>query len=162
MSISDELEKLDRLRREGTLSESEFELAKRKVLEGPQTAESDQLEEIKSQNELAQLDREWELEREDYMVTGRYGNRHIPKQSTSLLSGIVIVVFGIFWTSMASTITGFGAPGAFSFFPMFGVLFIVVGVIVSISSFFTARQYNEAQRRYKRRRRELTKRMRRR
>ena len=45
MTISDELQKLDELRRNGTISYDEFEIAKRMVLEGPQdTARPDQLE----------------------------------------------------------------------------------------------------------------------
>ena len=49
MSISDEIQKLDDLRRNGALSSEEFEIAKRQVLEGPyDTADSDHLEDIKS------------------------------------------------------------------------------------------------------------------
>ncbi len=60
MTIADELQKLDELRRSGAISFDEFEIAKRKVLEGPQDfTEYDHLEEIKAQNEVAQLDREW-------------------------------------------------------------------------------------------------------
>jgi len=80
MSIAEEIKKLDNLRRNGTLSHEEFEIAKRKVLEGPQdVTESDHLEEIKAQNEVAQLDREWQIEREKYLITGKYGNKHIPR-----------------------------------------------------------------------------------
>ncbi len=128
MSISDELMKLDELRRSGAISADEFELAKRKILEAPQDMyRSDALNELKAQNELAQLDREWELERESYMVTGKYGHRHIPGKASSLLGGLFVVGFGIFWTTMATSMTGFGGPSALSLFPLFGVLFILFG-----------------------------------
>lgn len=160
MSISDELQKLDELHRNGALSRDEFEIAKRKVLEGSPSADSDQLEEIKAQNELAQLDRGWELERENYMVTGKYGNKHIPGQASSLFGGIFLVAFGIFWTVMASSITssGFGpGPGGgfSSFFPLFGVLFILFGIGVSITGFIKAGKYRDAHEKYQRRRRAL-------
>ena len=156
MTISEELQKLDELRRNGTISYDEFEIAKRKVLEGPQEApRSDHLEEIIAQNELAQLDREWELERENYMVAGKYGHKHIPGRFSSAFGGFFIVGFGIFWTAMAASMTGFGGAGIVSIFPLFGVLFVVFGAGMSIMAFVKAGQYEEAQERYQRRRREL-------
>lgn len=156
MSISDEIERLDELHRKGVLSRDEFEQAKRKVIEGSTSAtESEQLQEIKFQNEIAQLDREWELEREKYMVTGKHGHRHIPSRSLSLLGGIFVVGFGIFWMVMASSITGPFQGGIAAIFPLFGVLFILAGLGMSIYSFFKAGDYEEAEDRYQRRRREL-------
>lgn len=175
MSISDELQKLDDLRRNGTISDDEFELAKKKVLQEPQDAiHSDQLEEIKFQNELAQLDREWELERENYMVSGKRG-RYIPGKASSLFGGIVIVGFGIFWTLMAASMTGHrdasfdairvdssgvvntetSGNSIGSIFPLFGVLFVLFGAGMSLYSFTKASQYEEAKQRYQDRRWEM-------
>ncbi len=39
------------------------------------------------------------------------------------LGSVVAVIFGIFWTIMAVSM---GAPG---FFPLFGVLFIIIGIV---------------------------------
>ncbi len=156
MSISEELQKLADLHRNGALSYEEFELAKRQVLgSSHDSSNSNHLEEIKAQNELAQLDREWELERENYMVSGQYGHKHIPGKASSALGGIVIVVFGIFWTAMASSMTGFGGSGLISIFPLFGVLFILFGAGMSLNAFVKAGQFEEAQRRYQLRRSEL-------
>lgn len=153
MTISDEIQKLDELRRNGTLSPEEFEIAKRRVLEGSQySAGADHLEEIKAQNELAQLDREWELERENYMVAGQYGHKHIPGKVSSVFAGLFIVGFGISWTVIAASMTGFGGVGVFSFLPLFGILFILFGAGMSIRAFVKAGQYEEAQERYRRRR----------
>ena len=59
--------------------------------------------------------------------------RHIkPGRGPSALSaiaGIVGVIFGVFWTVIAYRLTR-NAPWPFAiFFPLFGVLFIVVGLI---------------------------------
>ena len=156
MTISDELLKLDELRRNGTISGDEFEIAKKKALEGPQDAsQSEHLEEIKAQNEIAQLDREWELERENYMVVGKNGHRHIPGKASSVFVGIFTVGFGIFWTAMAASMIGFGGDGVFSIFPLFGVLSVLFGAGMSIYAFVKAGQYEQAQQRYQRRRREM-------
>jgi hypothetical protein len=156
MTISDELQKLAELRRNGTISEDEFELAKKRVLEGPQEViPSAQLEELSARTELMQLDREWELERENYMVLGKYGRKQIPGKTSSLFGGIFIVASGILWTLMAASMTGFGGAGTFDLFPLFGVLFILFGAGLSVHAFLKAGQYEEAQRRYRRRRQEI-------
>src|SRR5437879_3229328 len=80
---------------------------------------------------------------------GRYGQRSIPSQGMSVLGGVVVVGFGIFWTAMAASM---GAPG---FFPLFGVLFILAGVGMSIYSYTKASAYEEAQQRYQHRRAQL-------
>lgn len=156
MTIADELQKLDELRRNGVISNDEFERAKTKVLETSQDAIlSDQLESIKLQNELTESDRQWELERETYMVRGKYGHQHIPEKSSSALRGVFVVAFGVFWTVSAATYTGFGRGGVSSVFPLFGVLFILFGASISFSAFIKAGQYEQAQQMYQRRRREL-------
>ncbi|MBE7380411.1 MAG: hypothetical protein F6J95_003240 [Leptolyngbya sp. SIO1E4] len=77
---------------------AEFEIAKRRVLEGRQDTTHDQyLEDIKAQNQLAQLDREWELEREQYMIANKYG-RYIPDKTSSVILGIALTGVGIAWT----------------------------------------------------------------
>ena len=156
MNIADELQKLQELHRSGALSDEEFTAAKAAVLaKGADGAEpagdahmKDQLEEIKLQNEVERLDREWALERERYMVAGRYGHRYLPSRGMSLLGGAVIVGFGIFWTAMAASM-GTGL------FPLFGVLFILAGVGVSIYSSGKASQYEVAYQAYRRRRARL-------
>jgi Short C-terminal domain len=156
MALSEEIQKLDELRRKGTLSPEEFEIAKRRVLEASQYDTGvDHLEEIKAQNELAQIDREWGMERENYMVTGKYGRKYIPDKVSSVFGGIFAVGVGIFWMAMTTSITGFGGAGVFSPFPLFGVLFILFGVGASFWSFVQAELYEEAQERYQRRRREI-------
>ncbi|MCI0680610.1 MAG: SHOCT domain-containing protein [Gemmataceae bacterium] len=162
MNLADELRKLHELHRNGSLTDAEFAAAKARVLSqadaasGPGADQTMQqhLEEIKRQNEIAQLDRQWALERDRYMVPGNHGVRHLPSKGMSLFGGIAVAVFGAFWVAMASNIAG-GMGGMASFFPLFGVLFIAVGVGMSIYSFTKASQYEEAHARYLRRRAEL-------
>ena len=155
MSIADELEKLDELRRRGVLSSAEFEVGKRKILNGDGGAvRLSQFDELQKHNEVAELDREWELERENYQVRGKYGQRYTPSKASSVIGGVVIVAFGIFWTAMAASISS-GMPGIGSVFPLFGVLFIIGGVAMSIRGFVKAEQYAQAEDQYRRRRSEL-------
>ena len=48
------------------------------------------------------------------------------------MGSVIAVVFGIFWTIMAASM---GAP---IFFPIFGVLFIIIGVVQAIYHFKNA------------------------
>ncbi len=169
MGIADELSKLEDLRRRGVLNEAEFQQAKAAVLAGgaapagePSTAEhlSEQLAEVRYQNELARIDREWEIEREQYMITGRNGQRQIPTPGMSLVMAFVVGIFGIGWTIMAFSITS-GAPKESGFeafsciFPLFGVLFTCVGIGVGINAYTKAQKYQEALAAYQQRRRQV-------
>jgi hypothetical protein len=162
MALADELRKLQELHDSGSLTDAEFAAAKAKVLAqpsgGPAGASDEdvqqQLEEIKVQTALTRLDQQWALERESYMIMGRYGYRRLPSKGLSVFGGIAVTIFGIFWTVMALNIRG-GFGGPVGFFPLFGVLFILVGIGVSIYSFNKASQYEEALARYRRRRAEL-------
>src|SRR5262249_12264234 len=106
MNIADELRKLQDLHRNGALTDEAFAAAKAAVLAkgaagsdpANEPALQEHLEEIKLQNEVARLDREWELERERYMIAGQDGHRVIPNRGMSVIGGIIIAVFGLFWT----------------------------------------------------------------
>jgi len=146
MSIADELLKLHTLHKEGMLTDAELEQAKASLLANPPGPAAGQLDELRHQNEIAQLDREWQIEREQYMVAGRYGSRYIPNKAMSVIGGVLIAGFGTFWTIMAA---GMGAP---FFFPLFGVVFVLAGIGMSVFSFVRASQYADAYRRYQHRR----------
>ncbi|MFO1065133.1 MAG: SHOCT domain-containing protein [Pirellulales bacterium] len=154
MSLSDEIRQLDDLRRSGALTQEEFDAAKRKLLDWPNDMSmSGQLEELKQQNAVAQLDREWELERENYMVRGKHGHRYLPSRAGSVIGGIFLGGFGCAWLAIADSMAKAG--GLFAIFPLFGILFILFGVGMSAVSFVKAGKYEEAQERYQQRRREL-------
>ena len=168
MSIADELTKLEDLRRNGTLSEAEFAKAKELLLNSPPPPSQEPLvqhlaqqqAEIKHQNELARIDREWEMQKQQYYVTTRYGVRQLP--TTGMGIGIAVVggVFGVFWTIMAFAITS-GAPNVGPFaivkiiFPLFGVLFTGAAIVFGIVCNIRAKKYQEAYEAYQRRRQQV-------
>ncbi len=102
--------------------------------------------ELKYRQELEDLDRQWERERESYMVSDKHGRRHVPSRAGGLIGAVVAVVFGIFWIK---TTSHGGAP---AMFPLFGVLFIVVGIFVGIGSCSDANDYRKAEQAYRRKR----------
>lgn len=117
---------------------------------------SERVNHLAGYTELATLDREWELERQNYMVTGKHGSTHIPSEAGSIGGGMVITLFGCFWTIMAFSITSFiPIPIVHIVFPLFGVIFVIVGVVSSITSYNKAGDYRRAQRRYRQRRAEI-------
>jgi hypothetical protein len=115
---------------------------------------ADRLDEISRHNELARLDREWETEREQYMRTGRYGQRYRPTVGMSIFTGLIAVVGGSIWLIFASGIAmNIGSFGVV--FPVFGVLFMCVGVGIAIYNYNLATRYEQAHEAYQRRRHEL-------
>lgn len=82
---------------------------------------AENLELIKLQNELEQIDREWMMSRENFMVNGRNGGRSEPSIGSGVFAIVAGVVFGVIWITTASS----HAP---PFFTLFGLL-VVGGVI---------------------------------
>jgi len=171
VSIADELQKLESLRQSGTLTDAEFAQAKARLLAGPAPAAdghagleqvgaamSQQLAEVRYQNELARIDREWAMEREKYYITTRYGQRQLPSPGMGIAVGVIGGIFGIIWTVMAIAITG-SAPSVGPFvvakvvFPLFGVVFIVVAIVMGSKWHAQAQEFARALERYQQRRR---------
>jgi ABC-type Na+ efflux pump permease subunit len=102
------------------------------------------------------------------MMTGRYGQRYLPTAGGSAIGGVVIVGFGVVWTLIAS-VMAFGANRAFSghetgpnvfsiipcVFPLFGVLFVTVGIVMSVKSHQKAGEYQQAEQSYRQKRAEI-------
>ncbi len=119
-----------------------------------------QVSKLRHQTELETLERQWEAERESFMVTNNTGAKRLPDESSSMLGGIITTVFGLFWTVMAIGITSsapsFGVFGiAKLVFPAFGVLFIVFGIVSAARNSRKAREYKVAEQAYRRRRQRL-------
>jgi hypothetical protein len=110
------------------------------------TAMANDIDEIKRQNELELLDRQWEREREEYLVRGKFGRTSVPSTTGSLIAMTIGVVVGIVWIGMA---VSFGAP---FFFPLFGVLFIMIVVLGSAGNVSKATRYRAREAEYERRR----------
>jgi hypothetical protein len=100
MNLVEELQKLEQLYQNGSLSTDEFTRAKQALLTNNTQPN---LSQLNKEVQLSRLDREWELEQQQYMVTGRYGNRHLPSISGGVISIVAIGLFGIFWTVSAWT-----------------------------------------------------------
>ena len=111
---------------------------------------SQKLDVLRVQNDLERLDREWNMERENYMVTAKNGNRSVPSTMGSAAIGIFMAIAGIAWTVFA---VSNGAPGFFAFF---GVVFVAIAVISSIGGFFKASAHDTAEQRYRHSRDRLT------
>jgi hypothetical protein len=117
------------------------------------TAEmSEQLAKLRQGQKLEDIDRQWQIERESYMLRGKHGSRMTPTVAGGVITMIVGGGFGLFWTFMATTITR-GAPGGVgSFFPLFGILFTVLVIGGGIYAISKAKRLEEAERDYRRRR----------
>jgi hypothetical protein len=115
-------------------------------LERKTDAIADQLAEIQKQNELERIDREWEQEREGYMVSHKSGRRTEPSATMGIIVAIVAGVFGIIWIGSALSM---GAPGEFA---CFGAVFILVAIGFGFMNVVKAKEYEAAQQRYRKRR----------
>ena len=111
---------------------------------------ADDVETIKLQNKLERLDREWEMKRRSFMVRDNDGHERIPTAGGSAAGGIVAVVGGIIWMVFTASM-----PGAPAIFPLFGLVFIAVGVIGSFSNGSKATDYQTAKQQYDAKRRQL-------
>lgn len=129
--MSDELQYLDRLCKNGTFSYEELQIAKQKIFEGSlDLSNADHLEAIKALNAITQLDREWELKRKNYNITGNQG----------LVEGFIIGV-GCVWTIGSIT--------------PFAVLLTLFGVVMYIRVLVKCAEHDKALECYWRRRDEL-------
>ena len=112
------------------------------------------MEVIKLQNQLEQLDREWMLQRESFMVTSKTGGRHLPTKGSHMVGGIFPAVFGVIWIGFAASM---GAPGVF---PLFGIVFIAFALFSTVSSLGKVKGCQNAHTRHQTHRRQLQQRLR--
>lgn len=149
MTLSDEIAKLQELRDSGTLTEAEFAQAKSRVLNSEQAAPSNfgaasehRLMLMELQIELAQVDREWELEKDRHTFSGRY----TPTGGNSLLRGTAVVVIGTLFLLMAVAAK---APAPFW---LFGIVLIAAGIATGIRLSNKAAAYQQAEAAYEEKR----------
>lgn len=112
------------------------------------------VEAIRLQNELERIDREWHLEQERYLVRDEDGSTSLPNAVGAVVGAVVAVIFLLFW------IGGVMQTGAPAFFPLFGILGLLVVVFGAISSFNKAGGYQDAERSYRERRAAILQRLR--
>ncbi|MEO0481733.1 MAG: hypothetical protein AAF196_19885 [Planctomycetota bacterium] len=120
-----------------------------KIVESQESMSQD-LEVLQLQNDLERLDREWTMDLGRYRIHGKQGSR-LPDEGGPMLvvAPIAMVVFGVFWIGMASSI---GGP---SILPVFGLVFIAAAAFSGLSAKKKGGAYRDARQRYRRRRAEL-------
>lgn len=119
-----------------------------------------QLAEIAYRSELERLDREWEATRRTFLTTDKQGNTHEPNALGARIGGGIAVVFGLFWTLLATGMAA-GAPGDGPFglvacFPIFGLVIVGFGVWMFVKGPVQAQRYEDAKRDYQRRKAAVT------
>jgi len=162
MNLTDELQQLADLHAGGSLSASEFAAAKARLLSrtpggystspgGVAVGSSYQLQLLHQDALIAQLDREWALERDQYMVGSNRGHgRSLPNEGVMIAAGIFITIFGAIWTLVMLIV----------FFPfgLFGIGFTGLAIWQTVVICKQARAYPIALARYEARRAELLRR----
>jgi len=124
----------------------------------------DSVDQLAVRNELDALDRQWDRERDDYAFRTRHGYRHFPTKAGSVGMGVLVAVFGLMWTFMASGMLwrandafhdappGFGPSLFDNFFPLFGLLFVAFGIGAGIYGYRLAERYEAAKAGYEQKR----------
>lgn len=117
---------------------------------------SERIDDLVANSELTAIDSNWQMERESLMVRDKHGNSHAPTKGSSMAAGIIVTLFGCFWTVMAISITSAASSVGIAnvAFPAFGVIFIAFGIYNSMSNFKKAEKYGRAERRYRQQRSE--------
>ncbi len=104
---------------------------------------------IELQNELARMDREWEQERETFMVEGKHGKRSLPSKDASAMSLVVGVIAGLILLGISLS------SGNSSVFGFVGLLVAVLSIVQTIKGLSQASEYDRALSMFEERRADL-------
>jgi LSD1 subclass zinc finger protein len=133
------------VRREATTSYTE---ALEQVSKQTQ-ALTEQVKYLTYQNELSALDRQWETERQQYMVKDKHGHRHVPGEVSSIIAGGAMGIMGLVFLGVSASV-GEGMPA------FMGIILLVGGVVAAVYGVSKAQAYRSAYRRYQSRRAALS------
>ena len=62
-------------------------------------------------DEVEKLDRDWDAERQRYMITTKYGRRYVPSTGAAVVVGLFSVSLGLIWMMTTLALAqNFGAP----------------------------------------------------
>ena len=103
----------------------------------------DQLAQLRFQTEVNHIDRSWEREEQRYMVRDQYGNTHRPNAVGSVVVGCGLATFGF--------VLLFAADGGL----FLGPVMMLAGLVAGLVGNHQALKYQNARRRYQRRRNEV-------
>lgn len=114
---------------------------------------ADNLKIIELQNDLERLDREWDNQRDGLLVRGKNGHVSEPSAVGSFSTGIIVIVFGVFWIGVTIS------QNASVFFPFFGLAFIGFAIFNMINGVAKAGVYKNQLGTYEIRRSQLINRL---
>lgn len=114
---------------------------------------AEDLEAIRVHKDIEKLDREWNSDKEHFMLTDEDGHKHMPSSAGSFVGGVIAIIVGIAWMGFTSSMSNAGI------FPLFGLVFIIVAVIGMINGSNKSRLYQSSKQQYQRQRRQLEKRL---
>ena len=104
------------------------------------------LDVLRVQNELERLDREWGMQREGFMVSGKDGARSLPSVTGSIFTGGVMVAMGVVGVVIIANAT---APPFVIFMPC---ILIVAGIVNAFTGMSKASAHDMAEAAYRARR----------
>lgn len=105
------------------------------------------LQALERNSDLEGLDREWTMQREQFMVRGKDGVLRVPTVAASIFGGGCAAAFGVLWTIFAGGISAgaatVGGPiGLIALvFPLFGVLFVIAAIAGTFFAVSKARKF---------------------
>jgi len=117
---------------------------------------AENVEALKLQHRLEQIDREWMLERQQYEERDRQGKTRTPTKAGAVIQMTLVVIVAIVWMTITTS------RGMTSILPLAGLVAIVLAVVMGFSGITKASQYEHAERRYRERRGAVVEDMRRR
>jgi len=117
---------------------------------------AEDVEILKLQNQLEQLDREWQMYRDSALVRNKDGTTSEPSATGSVVGAVFAGVFGVIWTiiaiAMGAGASSAGAPAPFQLvaciFPLFGVVFVIGAIVMGIKGVTTGSTFSQRSQEY--------------
>ncbi len=153
MHLTDELERLQALHDNGTLTNTEFDDAKAKVLADaapPAAPDPDvqrDLKRLQLQSDLLRLDQDWSTERSKYMTQAKSGPAYVPTIASSIVPALLFTVLAIVFFAGASSVRQ--QPNSM---PYMGILCLIMGLVYGIGGILKTNAYNAAYGQYQQKR----------
>lgn len=105
--------------------------------------------------QLEQLDRQWERQRQSLLMTSRRGRPYVPTVSSAVMMivvGVVVGALGGVFFAVVGFDLGRKLPGMLLCFPLFPLLFMLLTLIAGLSLLSKARLYQREATAYEQRR----------
>jgi ABC-type Na+ efflux pump permease subunit len=99
------------------------------------------------EEQLEELDRAWERQRQSLLATSRRGYLYVPTVGTAVMMiviGLLVGVASVAFIVLVGLDMGRKIPGLLLCFPLFPVLFVALTLITGLSLLSKARRYQRA------------------